>query len=88
MLGGDTARWRGAEAVQPGGSNTQHCFNDTWCWTSRTNPSGRERRGCGDVDETGARDDVRPPLRARRVPRRESLFVFGGCHISDVANDL
>lgn len=70
-----------------GGSNTTHCFNDTWSmelivendklvatWTLLL-----------DGDKLPA-----PPARAGQTASLvgTSLFIFGGCHISEVFNDV
>ena len=70
-----------------GGSNTTHCFNDTWSmelsvendklvatWTLLL-----------DGDKLPA-----PPARAGQTASLvgTSLYIFGGCHISEVFNDV
>ena len=70
-----------------GGSNTTHCFADTWLleltqeqgkliatWTLLSDGNGK---GC-------------PPPRAGQTASLvgSALFIFGGCHISEVFNDV
>ena len=89
--GHSAVAWRG-KLVLFGGSNTQHCFNDTWVLDISDEPERGEERSrlVATWTKLELGDDVRPPSRAGQTVSLvgESLFVFGGCHISDVFNDL
>jgi len=89
--GHSAVAWRG-KLVLFGGSNTQHCFNDTWVLDISDEPEQGEERSrlVATWTKLELGDDVRPPSRAGQTVSLvgESLFVFGGCHISDVFNDL
>jgi len=90
-----------------GGSNTQHCFNDTWvldvgvCADKGGDDPAAARANVGDLKKKPSRlvatwskvdicETQRPPSRAGQTVSLvgDSLYVFGGCHISDVFNDL
>ena len=89
--GHSAVSWNG-KLVLFGGSNTQHCFNDTWVLDVSVNP--RESMGSRRLLATWKKlklgGDVRPPSRAGQTVSLvgDALYVFGGCHISDVFNDL
>jgi hypothetical protein len=122
--GHSAVAWRG-KLILFGGSNTQHCFNDTWVLDVSHEPErsapadAADAAGVGDAAESrdaAARartslpsgttrkssrlvatwshvdicESARPPSRAGQTVSLvgDSLYVFGGCHISDVFNDL
>jgi len=112
--GHSAVAWRG-KLILFGGSNTQHCFNDTWVLDvshepERSAPAGAAGAGAvaparGPPGAGGARKSSRlvakwsrvnicesacPPSRAGQTVSLvgDSLYVFGGCHISDVFNDV
>ena len=110
--GHSAVAWRG-KLILFGGSNTQHCFNDTWVLDVSHEPERSAEAGtAGAADApprtfgagngrkssrlvaTWSRVDIcesaRPPSRAGQTVSLvgDSLYVFGGCHISDVFNDL
>lgn len=88
--GHSAVSWNG-KLVLFGGSNTQHCFNDTWVLDVGLNPREPEsRRLLATWKKLKLGDDVRPPSRAGQTVSlvSDALYVFGGCHISDVFNDL
>ena len=89
--GHSAVSWKG-KLILFGGSNTQHCFNDTWILEVSANTKdesqGNQLQATWKKLKLG--NDVRPPSRAGQTVSLvgESLYVFGGCHISDVFNDL
>lgn len=89
--GHSAVSWRG-KLILFGGSNTQHCFSDTWILDVSVNPSDKSSKS--QLQATWKKlklgSAVRPPSRAGQTVSLvgESLYVFGGCHISDVFNDL
>jgi hypothetical protein len=89
--GHSAVSWNG-KLVLFGGSNTQHCFNDTWVLDVSVNPreSTDSRRLLATWKKLKLGGDVRPPSRAGQTVSLvgDALYVFGGCHISDVFNDL
>ena len=90
--GHSAVSWRG-KLILFGGSNTQHCFNDTWILdVSHKKPECGEARArlVATWRRLRTAGDARPPSRAGQTVSLvgDSLYVFGGCHISDVFNDL
>lgn len=90
--GHSAVSWRG-KLILFGGSNTQHCFNDTWILdVSHKKPERGEARArlVATWRRLRTAGDARPPSRAGQTVSLvgDSLYVFGGCHISDVFNDL
>jgi|AntAceMinimDraft_12_1070368.scaffolds.fasta_scaffold30469_2 hypothetical protein len=104
--GHSAVAWRG-KLILFGGSNTQHCFNDTWvldvgvCADKGGDDPAAARANVGDLKKKPSRlvatwskvdicETQRPPSRAGQTVSLvgDSLYVFGGCHISDVFNDL
>ena len=86
--GHSAVSWNG-NLVLFGGSNTQHCFNDTWILNVSADEEDPKRL-LATWRLLKLASDVRPPSRAGQTVSivNDSLYVFGGCHISDVFNDL
>ena len=73
--------WNG-NLVLFGGSNTQHCFNDTWILNVSADEEDPKRL-LATWRLLKLASDVRPPSRAGQTVSivNDSLYVFGGCHI-------
>ena len=70
-----------------GGSNTTHCFNDTW--SMELNVENDKLVATWTLLLDGDKLPA-PPARAGQTASLvgTSLFIFGGCHISEVFNDV
>lgn len=101
--GHSAVAWRG-KLLLFGGSNTQHCFNDTWVLDVSTGVEAKLDVSTQDLSSETKKpeklvatwskveicESARPPSRAGQTVSLvgDCLYVFGGCHISDVFNDL
>ena len=70
-----------------GGSNTTHCFNDTW--SMELNVENDKLVATWTLLLDGDKLPA-PPARAGQTASLvgTSLYIFGGCHISEVFNDV
>jgi len=70
-----------------GGSNTTHCFNDTWLLELVVENNRLVATWTLLLDGTTSPS---PPPRAGQTACLvdKSLYIFGGCHISEVFNDV
>jgi hypothetical protein len=70
-----------------GGSNTMHCFNDTWVLELAVEDGKLVAIWTMLLEGT---QRLAPPARAGQTACLvgTSLYIFGGCHVSDVFNDV
>jgi len=70
-----------------GGSNTTHCFNDTWLLELVVEDGRLVATWTLLLD--GVRSPAPPPRAGQTACLvGSSLYIFGGCHISEVFNDV
>lgn len=83
--GHSAVSWRG-NLLLFGGSNTQSCFNDTWLLEVSADGDNL----VATWQKLKLQNYSAPPTRAGQTVSLvgDRLYVFGGCHISDVFNDL